>query len=95
MKGINTDDVALVELELEVANDVGARRHAGRDEYVGPVLRPSRVVVVDVRHRGITLQPLLIVFFPHYSLSLSLSTHTRERTVIDGHRFGVDIWSMD
>jgi len=43
-----THDVALVELALEVVEDVGARSHVRRDEDVGPVICPSRVVLVVI-----------------------------------------------
>lgn len=37
----STDDIALVELALEMVDDVAARGHVRRDEDVGPVFGPS------------------------------------------------------
>ena len=66
-----TDDVTLVKLAFVVVDDVGARGQVRGDEYVGPILGPSRVVVVVVRTRRYLLNLLRIFFFPHYSLCLS------------------------
>jgi hypothetical protein len=67
----STDDVALVELVLEVGDDVGARGHVGRDEDVRPVVGPSGVVLVVVGRRRNSLHPLriLLSLFPHCSSS--------------------------
>lgn len=69
--GWSTDDVALVELALEVDDDVRARGHVGRDEDVRPVVGPSGVVLIVVGRRRNSLHFLRIFLslFPHSSSS--------------------------
>ncbi|CAL5429499.1 unnamed protein product [Camellia sinensis] len=59
-----------------VIDDIEARGHVGRDEYVGPVVRPSWVVIVVVHCHRNPLQPLWILFLPHFTLYFSNTTQT-------------------
>ncbi|THG19515.1 hypothetical protein TEA_027421 [Camellia sinensis var. sinensis] len=59
-----------------VIDDIEARGHVARDEYVGPVVRPSWVVIVVVHCPRNPLQPLWILFLPHFTLYFSNTTQT-------------------